>query len=307
MSKTSEAAEPSKRKKDLWDILDVFAKSVLAIAVTGGIGFYSIHVDQRLANDEKRRAEIAENSRRAQTVIQLVNARESANANLRSQMFSTLLDHYFKADDLDAQIAFLQLIGLNFRDAIQIKPMFERLGRQLDLVDAADREAHHRLLRQAARSIINDQLAQIDIAPEGATCELSMRIGDISTPDCFPLLAVKLRDVEADAIRVRTNISGGQRLDPSEIEEGNTFSVNYFDMPMVDYTRMVVGDSLFVFSLVLLETEPDESNRNNGRARVAVAVLPDQRFNGRFAYQFDDLLKDFITVLESGLIPDLDA
>lgn len=296
MSRAPEGAEAPRRKKDIWDILDVFAKTILAIAVTGGIGFYGIHVDQRLANEEKRRSAIAEENRRAQTVIQLVNAREAANATLRSQMFGTLLNHYFKADDLDTQIAFLQLIGLNFRDSIQIKPMFERLGRQLNgEAEPAKREQLRNLLRRAARNIISDQLAQIDMAPEGATCELDLTVGETSEPPCFSLLTVKVIDVKQDTIRVQTNIDNGERLGADDMREGDQFSVNYFDMPMVDYTRMVVGDSLFVFSLVLLKTEPDEGNPNNGRAKVAVAVLPDQRFNGRFAYQFDDLLKDFIT------------
>ena len=53
-------AEGDRRTKDIWDIVEVIGKSVLAIGVTGGITFYGISVNSRLADEEtarvKRRA-----------------------------------------------------------------------------------------------------------------------------------------------------------------------------------------------------------------------------------------------------------
>ena len=115
--------EGERTKKDFWDIVEVVGKSVLAIDVTGGIAFYGIVVESRLKEEERARADLAAANREAQTLIQLVNARESATANLRAQMFKTLLETFFDPKSAESQIVVLELIGLNFRDSIQIKPM----------------------------------------------------------------------------------------------------------------------------------------------------------------------------------------
>jgi hypothetical protein len=44
-----------RKKKDVWDILDIIAKGVLAIAVSGGIAFYGIVVDERQALEQKEK------------------------------------------------------------------------------------------------------------------------------------------------------------------------------------------------------------------------------------------------------------
>jgi hypothetical protein len=218
-----------------------------------------------------------------------MNSRETANANLRSQMFKTLLENYFDQKDVASQIVVLEMIGLNFRDSIQVKPMFERLSLRLDDAAASDPEELRKALRRAAIHIIDDQLLQVDLANEGATCELDLQYGEKKTPDCFPLLSIKLDEPPTtDSIQVRVNSRGGKRIDPSKIEKGDDFEVTFLDMPMVDYTRMVVGKSLFTFSIVLKETDPD-----NAKATIAVAALPDTDYSVDKAYKFDELLRSY--------------
>lgn len=282
-------AEGDRRTKDFWDIVEVIGKSVLAIGVTGGITFYGISVNSRLADEETTRVKLAEANRAAQTLIQLVNARESATSNLRAQMFKTLLETYFDHQSEESQIVVLELIGLNFRDAIQIKPMFERLDQQLSDDPGEARRKPRELLRKAAKSIIRDQLEQIDIALEGNTCKTWLKAGQTVRLDCFDLLAIELQEVEEARIRVRTNTRDGAHLPLDEMAKGDEFHVTFFDMPMVDYTRMIFGESPFLFSVVLLETDIESE-----RAQVAVAVLPETNYSPNNAYKFDELVSEFL-------------
>ncbi len=119
------------RGKDFWDKLDILVKGFLGVLVTGiitGFGFY-LNSQQSAINAEN--SKIAEENRQARTLVQLVNSRETAMVQLRSEMFKSLLDKYLTGEDLDSKIAVLEMIGLNFRDAIQIKPLFEHLDHRL--------------------------------------------------------------------------------------------------------------------------------------------------------------------------------
>jgi hypothetical protein len=279
-----------KKKKDVWDILDIVFKGLLAVFVSGGIAFYGIVVDSRQAADQRARIENTEKNRQQQALIQILNSRETASASLRSQMFKTLLENYFDQKDPASQIVVLEMIGLNFRDSIQVRPMFERLSKELERRDASDGPELRSALRKAAGHIIEDQLLQIDLANEGATCELELRYHVSDSPSCFGLLAVMLDDDPTESsIHVRVNSLRGEWIAHDNIKDGDDFDVTFFDMPMVDYTRMIVGESVFAFSIVLKSTDPE-----NREAVIAVAVLPDTDYSVSQAYKFDELLRDYL-------------
>ena len=174
-------------------------------------------------------------------------------------MFNALLEHYFKpargyaADAADGmaektamleRIAILELIGLNFRDAVQIKPMFEMLEIELSEIEklsSSEKNDLQAALRQSANAIINDQLHQIRQAGDGAVCSLKIHVGESTKPECFPLLSVMLLKVDQDAVEVRINTSDGQLLNRDEDVVGDAFGVTYYYMPMIDYTVVRPG------------------------------------------------------------------
>lgn len=116
----------------------VIGTVVVGLLITGGLQWYSIRSD----SEARHRAELAqkaqkereESTQQAQVAIQLANAREKALSDLRAQMFNALLQNYFKKATDQERIAILELIGLNFRDAVQIKPMFEVLDAEFQAV-----------------------------------------------------------------------------------------------------------------------------------------------------------------------------
>lgn len=175
---------------------------LVAGAITGAIQWYGIR-------EEKETNIRTEKEQQAQMLIQLANAREAALTNLRAQMFQALLQNYFKQANQRERIAILELIGLNFRDAVQIKPMFELLDTELNIPSSSKQEEItilRKVIRKSAQSIIKDQLDQIKQAPDGAVCELDLKIGEWQETKCFPLLRLKLEEKpSSDGITIRTN------------------------------------------------------------------------------------------------------
>lgn len=303
--------------KDFWDKLDILVKGFLGVLVTAiitGFGFYLNHQQSALNAENSK---IEEENRQARTLVQLVNSRETAMVQLRSEMFNSLLDKYLTGDDLESKIAVLEMIGLNFRDAIQIKPLFEHLDHQLarsqdfgaaDLVsgDAAlesasnfntaaggSESAARGKLRDAAGRVIKDQLDQVRMTDDGAVCEMTLFDGDNAQPvPCLGNLKLRLSGVDDRGIRIwPESDSANLRIDNRVATEG--FFVSYFDMPMVDFTSMDFGYGKIRYSVVLREASVID-----GYATIAVAVLPATALAKQNAYLFDELVAKKIGMIK---------
>lgn len=281
-----------------------FVSTVLiAGALTAAIQWYGIR--------EQNQARIlAQEAQRAQTLIKLANAREAAATDLRAQMFQALLQNYFKQVNQRERIAILELIGLNFRDAVLIKPMFELIDKELRNGNELPQKETYELLdilHGAARSIVQDQLNQIQQSIHGTVCELELKIDQWQEPQCFPLLSLKLAKIISsnqnegltntidqlippNQIEVMTNTKDYLFLGDDKKEDGDKFNVSYYDMPMVDYT-LAMDDPRepWKYSVVLREVFPKEA-----KAKIAVAILPDDSFSMDYRYAFDEMLSKLL-------------
>jgi len=308
------AATPDEpRGKDAWDKFNIIAKGFLAIMIPGLIAGFGIYL-------ESQQREIGERNRQAQAIVELVNSREHAMVNLRSEMFNSLLDKYLTGQDFESKIAVLEMIGLNFRDAIQIKPLFEHLDHQLSRtektmsggamiqgdVDFQSAPGHERdsllvgvrlesggptprdKLRRAAGRVIKDQLDQIREADSGSVCEMTLVRGEeAKRVECFPYLKLGLVAVTDSGIRVRPE-STLENLPIDGRLAKNGFLVNYFDMPMIDYTFMDTVTDKIRYSIVLREASVDDAS-----ATIALAVLPATAVTKQNPYLFDELVGEF--------------
>jgi hypothetical protein len=274
---------------------NVFIGGLLSAAIAG-FGIYSEHQqnERAQARQEASALQAAEN-RRSEMLIQLVNAREGAVTELRANMFDSLLRNYFERQEEISKITVLKLLGLNFRDAILIKPLFEMLEKEL-----AGKDEQLRTLRKAARSIVRDQVEQIRLARDGAVCTVSLALREQKEASCMPDLRIELVGLDPDPpgqVQIRTNSWEGMLLKPEEMDEkGEAFSVNFFDMPMIDYTSVATGpDETWKYAIVLNSISPEEETKE-ARADLTVAVLPTDSYSTQRAYGFDELLADFIHV-----------
>lgn len=277
-----------------WDTFwRFFGSAVISGGIAAAITVYGTTAEEAATNRATIRAaqqsQDAADNRRSEILIQLLNAREAADSNLRARMFEALLANYFEDPDERSQITILEMIGLNFRDAVQVKPMFELLD-----IELKRKKIDRAPLRQAAKAIIADQIKEIRHARNGGVCSYEFAEGDEKTPECFPRLTVKLIEIaeEGDAIKVRVNSKDGALLDKAEIDNGDKFSVTYYDMPMTDYTIIAQGRVSSRYSIVLQTLDLKAK-----KAKIAIAVLPINSFSTQQEYKFDEAMDEFLNPL----------
>jgi hypothetical protein len=290
-------------RTDTWTRL--LGSIVIGAFVTGGIQLYTWanakqeRALQTLSAEHATKMQLA--SQRVQVGIQLAVAREKALSDLRAQMLTALLKDYFKQGSELERITILKLIALNFRDSVQIKPLFELLDFQLQSQRGGRPPGSpdlRKALRNVARDINSDQVNQIRQAHEGCVTRVTLKVSSVVTPDCLPQLRIQLKKVETADILVRTNSINGsfQASNDGGLDlSGDEFMISYFDMPMVDYTavKSSVNSDSWRYSLVLYKTLPEER-----AAEVGVAVLPVSAVSAEQRYAFDDLLATFLTHAE---------
>jgi hypothetical protein len=257
---------------------------LVGVFIAGGATVYSKHLDRRTAD-------AAREATKAEVAIQLTNAREKTLTDLRAQMFGALLEHYFKQADELQRIAILELMALNFRDAIQIRPMLELLDAELQAKGSSQAVDKMRWeLNRAARAMAHDQLEQIRQAEGGGVCRMKLSLGNAASAACFPLLSIKLVQVaSASQIQVQTNSDEGRLLDNNQFAD--PFEVSYFDAPMIDYSAVRPASLDVVrYAIVLDGVAPDRSSAN-----ISVAILPSaSAFDAQRRYAFDELLYQYL-------------
>jgi hypothetical protein len=187
-------------------------------------------------------------------------------------MFSTLMAHYLKKqDDPVTQIIILELIGLNFQEHLRLKPLFEKLEQEL----GGDEKGLKRL-RKAAKNMARIEIDNI-IGNGGSSCKVKLSHQQSTTlsEECELPINLTLLDVTKSGIRISTN---------EDDKEG--FNVNYYDMPLVDNSRL--GD--YTYSIVLSDAEYTQAKK----ATVKVVLLPEHFYSARHGLHFDQIIGDWM-------------
>lgn len=255
---------------------------LVTIVVTGGLTLFGMYYEHRMSIE-------AEKSRKAEMTIQLINAREKANNDLRANMFKTLIDFYQKDPNEMSSVLLLELIGLNFKDTVLLKPVFEKLYQ-----DETSSDDQKKALRSASRKIVNDQLEAIRQSRDGEVCRMTLKPNETKSAWCFPPLFVTLIEVDEDSIKLRTNSKEGFIDDVEGTEGGGEFDVNYFDMPMIDYTVSSTGnEDVWRYSIVLERLSIEG-------VTIAIAVLPQDSFSAQMPFRFDEMMSDYINPKKQG-------
>lgn len=252
-------------RETLWDKLDVVVKGVGIILVSGAVAFYGII-------SERRQFQIAQEDRRGQILVQTVSSREMAASEMRAQMFDTLLEHYFRdTEDELTKVEILEMIGHNFQDYLNLKPLFVALDEELARKGSSERSR----LRRASRNIIRNELNKI-VGAGGAVCELTLTQGQTHPIECIQPLQLTLLAVTEDHVLVRTGLGGS--------EPPSSFEVTYYDTPLVDYSML--GEMRY--SVVLQEARPESRE-----ATLQVALLPAIYFSIENRLGVDQLIGEF--------------
>lgn len=271
-------SEDKQRSRDKWDYIEILLRpasaflTALTVALIGWFGQQAlkdrVNADTDRANTaqaaETRRTEITQNYR---LYSELLSKREDAESGLRKDMFSTILKEFFLVQnsnngqrDVAKRLLKLEMLALNFGDALSLSPLFIELDKDIDNnsypreTAKLDRTRDRQRLHSLARRVSQQQLSALSTG--GKSWEFSIPIENLKSGKSFlwpyddnkqNSHEVELEDVkrsytftfsqadeEYKTVVVELEIQTAGKAIVIERE----FELNYFNFPMVDNTRL---------------------------------------------------------------------
>jgi hypothetical protein len=243
--------------RDRWDRLQIILQPVggiftaLAIALLGAKS--SDYLERRQAADTN-----------ARLYSELMSRREESESALRKDMFQTIIGSFVNANargtDLDSEVLNLELLAYNFHESLNLKPLFMDMRRRIVAGQAAattakakaDYADYMNRLERVAREIARKQMIVLEGVGKKFDRTIDMTddpVGSTLDPATLTLdsrQATFSLDV-LDINRADREILLGLSVDTPDSTEGRqtksaTFTVSYFDFPMIDNTRLAGGD-----------------------------------------------------------------
>lgn len=172
--------------------LNIWMRVGVPALATLTLGLATIFIDHRIS----QRAELEQSSR---LYIELISRREQAASTLRSEMFATILSGFLDSDgsgdkaigseQLDSDLMKLELLALNFGEALSLGPLFAMMDRRIrtdasyaSKLDRVGRDAFQRRLEALARRVADAQRGSLAGKAEEFTVWVpSGRMGEIGT------------------------------------------------------------------------------------------------------------------------------
>jgi len=301
--------------KDRWDKVDVVLKPVgglltaLAVALVGILG--SRYLNQRQADETNIRL-----------YAQIMSSREAADTSLRQQMFNSIIKTFLDPENAknagrpEEKVLAVELLAYNFHDALDLGPLFQYLEAEITALrpdgTAADddptlfqkrKQGLEKRLVRVAREVTGKQIAaledvgvvredllffdQLTEHPEGVLLReeiLSLPaeppFESEETQRRFTLWALQASP-ERKELKVRLEV---WPVGASKSEADLTFSVGYFDFPMIDNLRLAKGHRAAV---VLKNWAP-------GSAKLALVYFPGSRASLKEKPYYDEVVEELV-------------
>ena len=247
------SAEPRKQR-DFWDKIEILMHPVGGLLTAAAITLLGFITSSALS----QRQTIDTNTR---LYTELMSRREESESALRKDMCVSILSSFVNPNEtaLSSAVLNLEMLAYNFHESLNLKPLFMELRRRVVSAQAeartaaarAENEEYLERLETMAREIVRRQMIvlegvgkrfdrTVDLTgdPGGTSLEPAMLTlnGDSTT------FAIDVLGVDRENREVRLGLS----IETPDPELGRqtkmaTFSVSYFDFPMIDNTRLVGG------------------------------------------------------------------
>jgi hypothetical protein len=183
-----------------------------------------------------------------------MSQREQAESNLRKDMLVSVIQSYLAPDagSVEARLLQLELLGYNFHDSLNLKPLFLDLQTQIqrgpgrsDLVKRLRRVAREISERQRfALELRGDSFRRtVDLQELASAGKAGVALEPASLTVDGAATEVNLRVLAADpqtpqlTVRLETLTDGADHPSTTRVE----FDVTYFDFPMIDSSRLENG------------------------------------------------------------------
>lgn len=225
----------------------------LTVAIVGLLA--SVYVNKQQAQDANQRA-----------FAELITQRESADTNLRIEMFKTVLEGFLRQDttNVQDQILKLEILAYNFNESLDLGPLFQDVFRRINNQDPND--PNRQRLTRVASDVVFKQVesltfevgvakdALIDFEelaknPAGISnvldADLALNYLQPEVAAQHPKRRFKIsvfgRDEKQQQLMVHLTVSPpGQPDAPPEVDV--RFSVGFFDFPAINNTRLSGGE-----------------------------------------------------------------
>lgn len=277
--------------RDNWDKLEVLLHPVgglftaLAVACVGFFG--SQMLDRRQAAETN-----------ARLYSEIMSRREESETSLRKDMLVSVVQSYLQPNstELGSRVLNVELLAYNFHESINLKPLFldlaqqiresrdrrapswgvrvQRLAREIASKQSFTLEAHGSAFRRSldfGEMLENNSSVALD--PEEVTIE-----GIVST---IALRVLKVDPVE-DQIRVRLEVTTS-RANQDPLITRTEFSVGFYDLPMIDNTRLATGQRCAI-TLV-------NFSRKDKTANLAVVCFPGEYASLKDRPYYDEVVR----------------
>jgi hypothetical protein len=291
--------------KDFWDKLDILLKP------TGGIvAAVSVAIIGYFGSDYLKQKELLDTNSRV--FAQIVSQREDADSTLRMNMFNSIIAKFFNnPTDRGEQVLSLELLAYNFHESLDLASLFKHMNQALrgdlqrargtpaeaenaEFMARLERVAKEVALKQATTLAETGFSAQgtvffedLDGSPQGVTVIDKQQLGD----RWFKLEVLK-QFVEDKELRVKltayTRVPSDRPDAPASWSIADaTFTMGFFDFPMIDNTRLSDGKRAAV---ILRDWDERRS------AEIQLVYFPGSRASLKEKQYYDELLKDLLSL-----------
>jgi hypothetical protein len=259
-------------EKTGWDKAEIILQPVgglltaLAVAFVGILG--SNYLEKSRAQDEKISEQNQSQDAKLKLYTELMSRREQSDTALREDMFKSIVGTFLTPSTakLEQKLLSLELLAYNFHESLELAPLFKHVRREVEESNDPQKQKYRTRLEKVAKEVSGKQ---IEILQEsGALGERGIDLEDIQAhpegktvfDECFPLHAEDVASAAVAPPSAAPKPAGNQRclratvmdMDPntqglsirleSTTPEGENvdqlFWVDFYDLPMVDNTRL---------------------------------------------------------------------
>jgi hypothetical protein len=259
---TEEPLIPKNEKRDIWDKIQILMHPIGGLITALTIALVSYYGSSYLNNRQ-------DNESKIRLYTELMSSREQAESALRKDMFNSILGTILKdSHSLDENILQLELLAYNFHESLNLMPLFVYLDRQISTEkNELKREEFRKRLYKMARDVTSKQISSLEGAATRETMFITFPADTIDYKKGLSQdLVIDWKDSKTfyDTIRIRETVdyykrvvylnalgynvdekSMNVRLDIETYKNDQSvnmvtqeFTIDYFQFPMIDNTRL---------------------------------------------------------------------
>jgi len=299
-------AGPPPPRRDAWDKLAIILQPVgglLTAVAVAILGFWtSSYLRQREQREAIEQEKLQTRDTNARLYSELTRRREEAESALRKDMFTSIINSFLREGPatIDQKLLNLELLVYNFNDSLDLKPLFDQIGRE---IQQSPRKAEYAArLERVAEEIVKKQM--LVIQEGGDTVDATVNWKTLTFANGADFVAkdltsdglirnFRLEILGADAatrqVQLRVTVRGGQR-GAAETTSAE-FWLGPFDFPMIDNVRLPHDQRM---AAVL-----NNFDSRSGSADLTLAYFPGKYAGLREKPYYDEVLAKLLAANQS--------